>query len=241
MACSGFGTPPPKLPECRSISGPVMSICASNRPRMPTHMDGTSAAHIEVSVMTITSQDSRSRSRRSRSGRCGEPDSSSPSTSSLRVTGGAERGGRPAARQARSPRSWNRTWPLSSEAPRARIWPSRSAGWNGGLSPLLERLDRLHVVVAVDEHDRSGRVVGPPLGEHRGQALAAAPSCCRCPRPRRRGIRSRAAWPPAIRRTAGRHRAGPGRPRWPGWPATPSAHRSSRASSPRCSRARPCR
>ena len=50
---------------------------------MPVHMDGTSAAHMVVSLITITSQASRSRSRRSRAAKCSEPDSSSPSTISL--------------------------------------------------------------------------------------------------------------------------------------------------------------
>ena len=47
-----------------------------------------------------------------------------------RRRGGAEL----AARQARTPREWNSTWPLSSEAPRPSSRPSRSAGSNGGLS-----------------------------------------------------------------------------------------------------------
>src|ERR1017187_1688090 len=32
--------------------------------------------------------------------------------------------------------------------------------------PLAERLDRLHIVVAVDEHRRRGRITGRPVGEH---------------------------------------------------------------------------
>ena len=69
---------------------------------MPVHMDGTSAAHMVVSLTTITSQASRSRSRRSSAAKCSEPDSSSPSTMSLIVTGGAA--APEAARQARTPR-----------------------------------------------------------------------------------------------------------------------------------------
>ena len=98
---------------------------------MPVHMDGTSAAHMVVSLITITSQASRARSRRSRSAKCSEPDSSSPSMSSLMVTGGAA--AELAASQARTPREWNSTCPLSSEAPRPSSRPSRSAGSNGGL------------------------------------------------------------------------------------------------------------
>ena len=99
---------------------------------MPVHMDGTSAAHMVVSLITITSQASRARSRRSSAAKCSEPDSSSPSTISLTVTGGAV--APEAASAARTPREWMSTWPLSSEAPRPSSRPSRSAGSNGGLS-----------------------------------------------------------------------------------------------------------
>ena len=132
IACSGFGTPPPNDPECRSRTGPVSVTSAEASPRMPVHIDGTSAAHMPVSLTTITSQASRSRSRRSKSAKCPEPDSSSPSISSLTVTGGAPL--LEAARQALMPREWNSTWPLSSEAPRPSSRPPRSAGSNGGLS-----------------------------------------------------------------------------------------------------------
>ncbi len=132
MACSGFGIPPPNAPECRSRTGPVSVTSADASPRMPVHMDGTSAAHMLVSLTTITSQASRSRSRRSSSAKCSEPDSSSPSTISLIVTGGAA--ARDTARQAWMPREWKNTWPLSSEAPRPSSTPLRSAGSNGGLS-----------------------------------------------------------------------------------------------------------
>ena len=85
-----------------------------------------------VSLITITSQASRSRSRRSRSAKCSEPDSSSPSTISLMVTGGASPPD--AATAARTPSEWMSTCPLSSEAPRPSSRPSRSTGSNGGLS-----------------------------------------------------------------------------------------------------------
>ena len=99
---------------------------------MPMHIDGTSAAHMVVSEMTMTSQPSRSRSRRSSAAKCGEPDSSSPSISSLRVTGSVL--ALAAASAALVPSAWNSTWPLSSEAPLASSWPSCSAGSNGGLA-----------------------------------------------------------------------------------------------------------
>ena len=96
---------------------------------MPVQIDGTSAAHIVVSLITITSGLSWSSRSRSRSAKCGEPDSSSPSMSMVIETGGAP--APPAARQARRPSAWNSTWPLSSEAPRPKIRPSRSTGSNG--------------------------------------------------------------------------------------------------------------
>ena len=61
-------------------------------PRIPTHMDGTSAAHMPVSETTIDVAGQPVRARgAAASAKCGEPDSSSPSTSSLSVTGGAVR------------------------------------------------------------------------------------------------------------------------------------------------------
>ena len=99
---------------------------------MPVHIDGTSAAHMVVSVITITSHESRSRRASSSAAKFADPDSSSPSIRSLSVTGGASRP--PGARQACAARAWKRTWPLSSEAPRASSWPSRCTGSNGGES-----------------------------------------------------------------------------------------------------------
>ena len=110
-------------------------ISAAASPRIPVHSDGTSAAHIVVSETTMTSQASRSARSRSSAAKCGEPDSSSPSTSSFRVTGGAVAPA--AARQARSPSVCSSTWPLSSDAPRPNSTPSRSAGSNGGESHSL--------------------------------------------------------------------------------------------------------
>ena len=43
------------------------------------------------------------------------------------------------------------TWPLSSAAPRAKSWPFRTVGVNAGRNPFIHRVDRLDVVVAVDE------------------------------------------------------------------------------------------
>jgi hypothetical protein len=111
-----------------------MSICASSRPRIPVHMDGTSADHIVVSLTTITSHASLSRSRRSSDAKFGDPDSSSPSISSFTVTAGVSRP--VAARCARMPSRCMATLPLSSIAPRAcSSGPSglsTTVGSNGG-------------------------------------------------------------------------------------------------------------
>ena len=83
----------------------------------------------------------RPRPRRRRAGRAapassaakfGEPDSSSPSTISLRLTAGLVRP--VAARWARTPRVWKKTCPLSSAAPRACSRSPSTVGSNGGCS-----------------------------------------------------------------------------------------------------------
>ncbi len=50
---------------------------------------------------------------------------------------------------------------LSSDAPRARTRPSRTMGSKGARLPLVERVDRLDVVVAVEEHGRRSDRVEP--------------------------------------------------------------------------------
>ena len=85
-------------------------------PRIPTHTEGTSGAHMSVSETMVTSHASRSRSRTSRSSKWALPTSSSPSTRNFTFTGS-----RPTvASRPSTASSWKRTWPLSSMAPRAR-------------------------------------------------------------------------------------------------------------------------
>ncbi|CAM5719971.1 hypothetical protein SFUMM280S_01304 [Streptomyces fumanus] len=84
---------------------------------MPVHTVGVSSDHMPVSETITASAASRPARSSTRAPKCGEPDSSSPSISSLRVTAGAVRP--VAARWARTPRVWKNTWPLSSAAPRA--------------------------------------------------------------------------------------------------------------------------
>ncbi len=127
-----MGTAPPNEPEWMSVSGPNRSIWASARPRMPVQTVGVSSAHIPVSEMITTSAASRAASRRTSPAKFGEPDSSSPSTSSLRFTAGAVRP--VAARWARTPRVWKNTWPLSSAAPRAKSRRPTTVGVNGSVA-----------------------------------------------------------------------------------------------------------
>lgn len=84
---------------------------------MPVHTVGVSLDHMPVSETITASQARRSACFSIRAGKFGEPDSSSPSMSSLRLTAGAVRP--VAARCARTPRVWKNTCPLSSAAPRA--------------------------------------------------------------------------------------------------------------------------
>ncbi len=92
-------------------------------------IDGVSAAHIVVSLTTITSGLSWSLRCSRSAAKFGEPDSSSPSISIVIETGGASSSR--AASRARTPSAWKSTWPLSSEAPRPKILPSLSCGANG--------------------------------------------------------------------------------------------------------------
>ncbi len=74
---------------------------------MPVHTVGVSSDHMPVSETITASAASRSACRSASARKCGEPDSSSPSTSSLRWTAGLVRP--VAARWARRPRVWKKT------------------------------------------------------------------------------------------------------------------------------------
>jgi len=62
---------------------------------------------------------------------------------------------------------WNSTCPCRRGAAGEQA-VARTVGSNGGDSPQLDRIDGLHVVVAV--HERVGRRPRRPLGVHRGVA-----------------------------------------------------------------------
>ena len=67
------------------------------------------------------------------------------------------------------PSRWNSSWPLSSDAPRARSTGAVDGRLERVGVPQLERVDRLHVVVGVHKDGRRVRVLARPLGEHGGQ------------------------------------------------------------------------
>ena len=94
----------------------------------------------------------------------GEPVSSSPSNSTLTLQGRP-----PVSRKARQASRKVINWPLSSQAPRATIrWPVRPVDeprLEGRRRPQFERIGRLHVVMAVEQHMR--RVARLRLGASR--------------------------------------------------------------------------
>ena len=88
------------------------------------------------------------------------------------------------ALQARHASTKVMTWPLSSQAPRATmiLRPPASVamrGSNGGVVPQIERVDRLHVVVAVEQDARPVAVAGarrpPPDDRPCGRTEVAKP------------------------------------------------------------------
>ena len=162
---AGLGTAPPNTPECRSRSGPWKSTVQLTRPRMPVTVLGTSSAIMPVSVMTTTSQSSRSRR-------------SASSVLEVRrarlllaLDEELERdAGRPAGRgEVRAQAEQvEQQLPLvvgGAASPQHVAVDGRVEGIG---VPELHRVDGLHVVVAVDEHDGRVRIVARPLGEDAG-------------------------------------------------------------------------
>ena len=223
MACRGLGTAPPNDPECRSTAGPRRVISAPASPRIEVTALGRSGAAMPVSLTTTTSQSSRSRCSRSRAAKWGDPDSSSPSTSSLTVTAGVSRP--VAARWARMPSRCMATLPLSSIAPRAcssgPSGPSTTRRLERRVHPQLQRVDRLHVVVPVDERDRGLGVAATATRRRRRARPASA-------RSRPSGSRRGAAPRPATRRCAATSEACAGRRRSTGCAARRRGRRAGR-------------
>ena len=154
------------------MSGPWKPTWHTASPRMPVTVDGMSGASTPVSVMTTTSQSSRSRRSASRASKFGEPDSSSPSMRNLRFTAGVLRP--VAARWARSPSRWNSSWPLSSDAPRARRMSPSIVGSNGSVCHSSSGSTGWTSWCPYIDDGRGIGVVAGPLGEH-GRAAGRRP------------------------------------------------------------------
>ena len=110
---------------------------------------GAPVRALPPSATTATSARSRSAWPTTRSGRCSVEHSSSPSTTTLIVTGGA-----PSARSARIAAAWIAIPHLSSAVPRPYMRPSRTTGSNGGTSHSVRVGGGLDVVVGVEQHGR---------------------------------------------------------------------------------------
>ena len=164
------------MPECRSRVGPVTVTSIDASPRSMVVMAGVSLSHWPVSQTSTTSALSSWPYSARNAGSEGEPHSSSPS-----IITDTEIGSLPAtAFQARTASKKVISWPLLSSAPRATITCPLAAsemmiGSNGGERPQVDRVGRLHVVVAVEQHVRRARcalvlVVGDdhrmPRGRH---------------------------------------------------------------------------
>jgi len=126
-ALIGFSMAPPKTPEWTSWKGPRTWISAAARPRRPTVIAGTFPAKKPESATSATLAVSRAALAVSHGSRWTELDSSSPSKTKRRLTGSAPW----VARIASAAKRAMQTFDLSSDAPRARMRPSRTIGSNG--------------------------------------------------------------------------------------------------------------
>ena len=118
-----------------------------------------------VSLMTTTSASSRSRCSGIHASRLAEPYSSSPSNTKVRFTAGA----RPTARSASSAVRCITSWPLSSDDAAADEPAVADERLERRVLPQVERVDRLDVVVAVDDDRRRARRLVDPAVDDRMQ------------------------------------------------------------------------
>ena len=119
---AGFIAGPPYMPEWRSLDGPVMVNSSPKSPRRRVTMPGVSSPNSPVSQIIATSAVNSSALSRMKGTNEGEPDSSSPSKNRLILPGREPW----TAFQARQASIKVISWPLSSDAPRARITGPRS-------------------------------------------------------------------------------------------------------------------
>src|SRR5579875_1533522 len=121
---TGFGATPPLLPEWLSRSAPWATSVIPRMPRLPSEITGAPDGCRPPSEMYTRSAASRARCSRTNAPRLGEPDSSSPSNTNLRLIGGPSA----ASSQARAASTCASNCPLLSPAPRPNNRPSRLRG-----------------------------------------------------------------------------------------------------------------
>ena len=154
----GLAAGPPYMPECRSRLAALMVISSPTRPRSEAQIDGVSASNMSVSHTSAKSAFSSSRLASRKGFSDGDPLSSSPSNRML-----IRQGSWPcSAFQARQASTNSISCPLSSEEPRPVI--DFAAGLDfphlrqeGRGLPELDRVDRLDVIVPIEEHMRAVR------------------------------------------------------------------------------------
>ncbi len=160
-------------------------------------MPGVVAFHMPVSQTSASAgSDSSALLAARKSGSDGEPVSSSPSNRKVTLHGSP-----PLASKARQASTKVMSWPLSSEAPRATIscrpFALLQARREGIGLPELQRIGRLHVVMAVEQHMRRVLALGVRMADHDRMAResAAIRRCSRVPGVPSRASRRRARTP----------------------------------------------
>ncbi len=140
-------------------------------------ISGVSRSHMLVSQTSMRSAFNSLPLAARKAGSEVEPDSSSPSNKMVMLQGRP-----PLARKARQASTSVMSWPLSSAAPARH--DLRTAGFDLNEArreriglPEVERIDRLHVIMAIDQHTRRVGARGLGLGDDHRMALG---------RPRRR-------------------------------------------------------
>ena len=147
MIASGSG--PPNAPEWTAWGKTSTRTWSAVAPRTLVVIVGTPVRTFPLSATITTSARRRSTCPCTRSGRCSVEHSSSPSTTTLIVTGGS-----PSARSARIAAAWIAIPHLSSELPRPKSRPPTTVGSNGGCSQSRGVGGGLHVVVGVQQDRR---------------------------------------------------------------------------------------
>ncbi len=201
--------PPPNDPEWRSPRGPSTNTSRYVRPRSPTHSDGMPRPNIAVSL-THTKSAARSLARERRSAsRWPLPISSSPSTMSFRLIGRRPAVGDEALDRLRV----DVDLPLVVDDAATPEAPVALGRLEGRRRPLAQRIDGLHVVVAVHEERGLVRRASATRRTRRGGRPSAI--LRRAPRPGgaapRRGDRRCAARRPRAQRRSRWTGSGPTR------------------------------